>query len=226
MSTPTGATTLYLFRHGATGWNADGRWAGRAEMPLSDLGRLQVERLAARLAALPGPWAAAFASPLGRARESAALVAARLGTRVEVDPRLLEVSYGEWEGKTPGDVQATPGGARRYAEWEARPARVAPPGGETASDTLERIVAFARDLVHRFPGGQVVACGHRTTNRILLAHALGLPLDEFRRGVPQDNAALNVLRLHADGRLEALAVNDTAHLEGLPRVEGVAGGGG
>ncbi len=220
MSSPAGAAILYLFRHGATEWNADGRWAGRAEMPLSDLGRLQVERLGARLAAVPGPWVAAFASPLGRSRESAAIVAARLGAPVEVDQRLAEISYGAWEGRTPEEVRATPEGARRYAAWEARPATVSPPEGESAEAALARILAFAADLGVRFPGGRVVACGHRTINRILLARAQGLPLDEFRRRVAQDNAALNVVRLHPDGRLEALAVNDTAHLEGLPLVEG------
>lgn len=214
-------TTLYLFRHGATEWNADGRWAGRAEMPLADLGRLQVERLAERLAALPGDWGTAFASPLGRSRESAAIVAARLGTPVEVDGRLSEISYGDWEGKTPEAVRSTPEGARAYAAWEVSPATVGPPGGESGAEALDRILGFARNVAARFPGGRIVACGHRTINRILLARALALPLDEFRRAIPQDNAALNVLRVHADGRLEALAVNDTAHLEGLPRMEGV-----
>lgn len=221
MSSPAGPTILYLFRHGATGWNADGRWAGRADMPLSELGRAQVERLAARLAAMPGPWAAAFASPLSRSRASATIVAAALGLAVEVDERLTEISYGAWEGKTPGEVMATPDGARHHAAWEARPATVSPPGGESAETALARVLALVDDLAARFPGGRVVACGHRTINRILLARAQGLPLDEFRRRVPQDNAALNVVRLHADGRVEALAVNDTAHLDGLPVVEGV-----
>lgn len=216
MSSPAQAATLYLFRHGATEWNADGRWAGRADMPLSDLGRAQVERLAARLAALPGPWAAALASPLTRSRASAAIVAAALGMTVEVDERLTEISYGDWEGKTPEEVRATAEGARRYAAWEASPATVSPPGGEPAEAALARVLALMDDLARRFPGGRVVACGHRTINRLLLARAQGLPLDEFRRRVPQDNAALNIVRVQVGGLVEVLAMNDTAHLDGLP----------
>jgi broad specificity phosphatase PhoE len=213
MSTPV---TAYLFRHGATDWNADGRWAGRAEMPMSDLGRRQIARLAERLAG-EGRFARAFASPAGRARESAALVAARVGVEVEVDARLLEISYGAWEGRRPEEVRATPEGAALYASWVERPATVRLPGGEGVEEVLARGLGWLREVAGRFPGGRVMACSHRSTIRILLAHALGLSLDEYRRAVPQDSGALNVLVAAGDGTLRALAVNDTAHLAGLPR---------
>ncbi len=211
-------TTVYLIRHGATAWNAAGRWAGRAEMPMSDLGRAQIERLAARLAA-EGRFARICTSPLGRARESAAILDATLHAGVEIDARLLELSYGAWEGLTPDQVRATREGAAWYERWEASPATVRPPGGESAGDALARGLACLRDLAARYPGGRLVACGHRSLNRIVLAHALGLPLDEYRRAVPQDNAALNVLVVEGDGALRALAVNDTTHLAGLPAGE-------
>lgn len=219
LRSPARATTVYLVRHGATHWNEIGRWAGRAEMPMSDLGRAQIARLAARLAAEPAPFARIYTSPLGRAQESAAILDATLGVGVSIDPRLLELSYGTWEGKTAAEVCATPEGAAWHDRWAAGPAVVAPPGGEAAAEVLERGLACLRDLAARHPGERVVACGHRSTNRILLAHALGLPLGEYRRAVPQDTGALNVLVVEPDLTLGALAVNDTAHLAGLPRGE-------
>lgn len=217
-ASPRLPTTIYLIRHGATAWNAAGRWAGRAEMPMSDLGRAQIDRLATRLA-LEGRFARISTSPLGRARASAAILDAALHAGVEVDARLLELSYGTWEGQTPEQVRATPEGAAWYARWVENPARVRPPGGEAAAEALARGLACLRDLAARHPGERIVACGHRSLNRIVLAHALGLPLDEYRRAVRQDNGALNVLVVEGDGTLRALVVNDTTHLAGLPRGE-------
>src|SRR5919108_6644081 len=154
--------TVYLFRHGATDWNADGRWAGRAGMPMSELGRRQIARLAERLAG-EGRFARAFASPSGRARDSAALVAARVGGEVEGDARLLELSYGAWEGRRPAEVQATPEGAALYASWVERPATVRLPGGEGAEEVLARGLGWLGEAAARFPGGRVVACSHRST---------------------------------------------------------------
>jgi probable phosphoglycerate mutase len=212
-------TTVYLFRHGATAWNAEGRWAGRAEMPMSDLGREQMTRLGARLAA-EGTFAAVYASPLGRARESAAIVAARVNAAVLVDERLLELSYGTWEGKTPAEVTATAEGAELYAAWTRSPATVRTPEGESAAEVLARARAWLADVAARHAGARVAACGHRTTNRIVVAHALGFALDEYRRAVPQHNGALNVLAVEPDGTFRALSVNDTSHLAGLPAAEG------
>jgi probable phosphoglycerate mutase len=214
------ATTLYLIRHGATAWNAATRWAGQAEMPMSDLGQAQIARLAARLAAEPAPFARIYTSPLGRAQESAAIVDAALRVGVAIDVRLLELSYGEWEGKTAAEVRATPEGAAWHDRWVASPATVRTPGGEEAAEALARGLTCLHELAARHPGQRLVACGHRSINRILLAHALGLPLDEYRRAVPQDNGALNVLVVEPDRTLRALLVNDTAHLAGFPRGEG------
>ncbi|HWP34483.1 MAG TPA: histidine phosphatase family protein, partial [Thermodesulfobacteriota bacterium] len=169
---PPEPTTVYLVRHGATAWNEAGRWAGRADMPMSELGRRQIERLAARLAAA-APVARIYTSPLARARETAAILDAALGAGVAVDPRLVEVSYGAWEGKRPAEVRATPEGAAWYDRWEARPGSVPAPGGELAADALARALAALREVAARHPGARVVVCGHRSLNRIVLAHALG-----------------------------------------------------
>ena len=113
-------TRILLVRHGQSTWNADGRWQGRADPPLSDLGRRQAE-VAADTIAEQG-MTAVWTSPLQRARETADIVAARLGFPVQTDPRLQERDAGEWEGLTRTEIEAGwPGfldGGRRPERFE------------------------------------------------------------------------------------------------------------
>jgi broad specificity phosphatase PhoE len=88
---------LLLVRHGETDWNRDGRWQGGSDTRLNDLGREQARALAERL---DGSIDVLYSSDLARARETAEIVAAKLGLEVHVDPRLRERSFGSWEGRT------------------------------------------------------------------------------------------------------------------------------
>ena len=97
-------TRILLVRHGQSTWNANGRWQGRADPPLSDLGRRQAE-VAAETIADQG-MTAVWASPLRRARQTADIVADRLGFSVQADPRLQERDAGEWEGLTRNEIEA------------------------------------------------------------------------------------------------------------------------
>jgi probable phosphoglycerate mutase len=91
-------TELLLVRHGETDWNADGRLQGHTDRPLSDYGRAQALRLGEELAG--EEFAAIYASDLARARETAAIVGARLHLPVVLDPDLREKDWGTWEGLT------------------------------------------------------------------------------------------------------------------------------
>jgi uncharacterized phosphatase len=92
-------TVLALVRHGRTSWNLERRLQGRTDRPLDDIGRRQAEAAARTLASRP--WASVLCSPLSRAQETAALIAAELGTPAPVsDVRLLERDYGVAEGIT------------------------------------------------------------------------------------------------------------------------------
>jgi broad specificity phosphatase PhoE len=93
---------ITLTRHGQTALNRGGRLQGRVDAPLSDFGRAQARALADALASQPV--ARVVSSPLGRARATAEVIAARHGIGIEVDDRLIELDYGEWDGVALADV--------------------------------------------------------------------------------------------------------------------------
>src|SRR5207244_10043374 len=94
-----GGQVIFFVRHGETALNRDGRLQGRIDLDLSERGGEQVARVARRFAS--GSLARVYTSPLRRAQQTAAAIAAASGADVEVDDRLLELDYGEWDGKPP-----------------------------------------------------------------------------------------------------------------------------
>ena len=115
-------TRVFLVRHGATTLSAEDRFAGETDVDLSDAGREQLHRLAARLAA--EPISAVYASPMRRTLESARILAAPHGLSVDPVPALREISHGRWEQKTRCEVEAL--WPAEYACWEADPYTFAP----------------------------------------------------------------------------------------------------
>ena len=89
---------FYLVRHGETKWNAVDRICGRSDVPLSEAGRRQAKRLAERLK--PISFDALYSSPLKRAIDTARFISERIGLEPVLDDSLVELDYGQWEGKT------------------------------------------------------------------------------------------------------------------------------
>lgn len=133
---------LFLVRHGETEWNRVGRWQGRTDIPLSDVGRQQARALAAQLTGRG--IADVHASDLRRAMETAQLVAAALGVgEPRVDPRLRERGFGCFEGFTREEC------AERHPEaWMRYLAdrRSTPPGGEPQAEVAARLIAALTDI--------------------------------------------------------------------------------
>jgi broad specificity phosphatase PhoE len=198
---------FYFLRHGETARNAAGRLCGSTDVPLSDAGRRQARKLAARLKSIS--FEALYSSPLQRALETGRIVGAAIGLEPIVDPRLTELSYGAWEGFTYKEIR------RDYPElfraWETDPATVAPPHGETGAHLVERAAPFLADVAERHPRGNVVVACHRTVCRLLTCHIMGIPLAQYRQRIPMDNAALNIFET-VDGKWHVVKVNDVSHL--------------
>ncbi|HET7026490.1 MAG TPA: histidine phosphatase family protein [Candidatus Limnocylindrales bacterium] len=213
--------TLVLTRHGLTPRSKPEQHLGQTiDVPLSDEGREQATRLAERLDCVA--FEEIFSSPLARARETAAIVA---GERpVRVDPRLLEMDYGEWEGLTYGQIEERDEVRRRA--WERDPAVLRCPGGESGNDVAARAGAFLVQLLEEHVAAHgprdtaerpVLAVAHSSVNRILACVALGLPIREFRERFTQDQVNVTVLRFeHGDGPSDArlLLLNDVEHVRG------------
>jgi probable phosphoglycerate mutase len=134
---------LLVIRHGQSTWNADGRWQGQADPPLSALGEEQARDAAGRLRA--GQFSRVVASDLRRARRTAEILAEALGVAVELDPDLREIDVGDWEGLTRAQINEQAPGA--LADWsEGRSEST--PGGELRTHLTDR----ARSVLLRVAG--------------------------------------------------------------------------
>jgi broad specificity phosphatase PhoE len=187
---------IYLLRHGETLWNVEGRFQGRLDSPLTARGVQQAERCGRKLAATLGQVDAMVASPLGRVRQTAAIIRS-LGGYPEIrwDSRLAEVSFGGWDGLTEAEIDAGwPGlrdGATRF-DWYFRS-----PDGET----LDSAVARVRDWLGELEG-TVVAISHGLLGRIIRGAYLGLAEEEALR-LPVSH---EVIWRMANRQVDAIAV--------------------
>ncbi len=141
---------ILLVRHGQSTWNAAGRWQGRADPPLSELG----ERQAAAAAAMPAvaPVSHVWASPLTRARVTAEHVAVALGVTVRVDERLAERDAGEWTGLTRDEIEA---GWPGYLADRRRP-----PAFEADDELASRALEVLHEIAAHAAGATVLAVSH------------------------------------------------------------------
>ena len=204
---------LILVRHGVTDWNRQGRWQGRLDPPLSDVGRHEATLAAARIAADPELRPARIlASTLSRATETAVAIGAALGVEVEPEPRLVEIGAGEWEGRTHAELEATDG--ERYLAWRTTPG-YGPPGGEPLTDAAAR----ARTLVSAVaesPAWPVMLVSHGGILRYLARELLDLDA-ERAEALDIDNASVSSAVRDMDGAWRLERWNDTLHLLGLER---------
>lgn len=157
---------LILVRHGATAWNAEGRYTTRTDIPLSPTGLEQARATAAALAC--EPIERVFCSPLSRARTTGEIIAAAQGRALQivVDPRLTEIDAGPFEGLTPAQIDAGPL-AEAHARWHTDTDPVTPEGAETLESARDRAAAFFAE-VSALPG-TTLAATHGSLARVLVA---------------------------------------------------------
>jgi len=177
---------IHLARHGQTAFNAEGRFQGHLPVPLDDTGRAQAAELAetARGVELRSLWC----SPLARARETADIVAARIGLEPVEDARFAETDTGDWTGRSFAEIRAEdPEGFRRF---EVSDPAFRYPGGESFAEQSDRVQAGLHDLRAK-PGAlpALVVC-HRGVIRLALAVATG---DHTAGGREIGNATLVTL---------------------------------
>jgi broad specificity phosphatase PhoE len=154
--------TLWFARHGQSTWNAEGRWQGQADPPLSELGRAQAEALAE---ALSGAGIALLvSSDLERARETARIVGARLGLDPVLEPALREHDVGAWSGLTHAEIEAR--WPEELARFRAGDLALAPGGGESRLALRTRVRAALARLEAR-AGGPLALVSHLGVLRAL-----------------------------------------------------------
>jgi broad specificity phosphatase PhoE len=208
-------TEILLTRHGDVPWLEPQRFRGRADLKLTDTGIAQAEATARRIDASWRP-GAIYASPLGRTLETARIIAEPLRLPVQTLDALIDIDYGQWQGLTLDEAKA-----RWPAEaglWQRRPDLVRPPGGESLQDVLARVAEALRLITGRHPQETVVLVGHDCVNRVILLHALELPLARYWQ-LGQEPCAINRIEASAEGFL-VHTMNEMAHLREVPGQKG------
>jgi broad specificity phosphatase PhoE len=196
------ALQLLLVRHGQTEWNATRRVLGRTDIPLDATGEAQAARLRGALPAVH----AVYASPLARARQTAAVLG-----EPRLVPELVEMDQGELDGLDPAGL------AEKFGElalrWRADPAGVRLPGGETMDEVRERaLTALHRIAGEHGPGETVAVVTHQLVISAVLCHLHGEPLASWRR-FNHRNTAWSVVRWTEPPTV--LSTDTAPHLEGI-----------
>ena len=188
-------TMLALLRHGPTAWSRERRLQGHGDLPLDVTGR--VTALGWRLPQefRTFRW---LSSPLARCTETAAL----LDLSAKIEPRLIEMDWGRWEGRTIAELRADPG--QRVAEREARGLDLDPPGGESPRAVQRRLMPLLAEIaVNRAPTGGIT---HKGVIRAILSLAIGWAmLDPQPLKLEWD--AVHVFRLGSGGTPEVARLN-------------------
>ena len=172
-------TVIGLFRHGQTDWNIDLRLQGTADIPMNAFGIAQVERAAVEVARQP--WDLIVSSPLGRAKETASILARQLGIKeISEDVLLLERAFGIGEGML-------------YDEWTSKYAHLDEiPGAESTSDITTRAQKLLEEFHRNFEGRRILAVSHGALIRFVLQVVTDGAIPP--KGERLENASLNVVR--------------------------------
>jgi len=181
-------TTIDLIRHGEP---VGGRkYRGQIDDPLSDKGWTQMREAVADYRS----WDAIISSSLSRCIDFARELGQRIGVDVNADSRLMEIGFGEWEGRTASDLeQEEPGQVQRFL---IDPLNNTPPGAETLVEFEARIIGAWNDVLQQYRGQHILLVGHAGMIRMILRHVLDMPIDRMFR-IQVANAAIT--RIRVDG---------------------------
>lgn len=175
-SAPPSSTLVLLVRHGqtpTTGKVLPGRAAG---LHLAEEGHNQAQIAAERLQVLPRV-DAVYASPLERARQTAAPIGKALGHKVQIEKGLLECDFGDWTGKELAALMKLP----EWSTVQRAPSTFRFPNGESFTEMQTRMVSALDRIRAAHPGGVVVCVSHADPIKAAIAHAMGTHLDLFQR---------------------------------------------
>lgn len=174
---------IYLVRHGETEFNAERRQQGHMDSPLTALGRAQARAVGDLLKRQMGGHSGwrLVASPLGRAQHTAQIIGEQLGLPIETDRRVIEVSFGQWDGRLRDELSAEFPETFGRGDWQ-----FAAPGGETFESVENRIADWLADLPPE-PQRKVIVVCHGGSGRVVRGAYLRLPRAQtWAQPVPQD----------------------------------------
>lgn len=203
---------LVLVRHGETKYNRADLFRGRTDLDLNDRGLMQARAAAQYLSDLD--FEAFYSSPMKRAVQTAAEIAAPHHGEVNPIDYFIDVDYGEWSGKGIDEVRTT--WPEEFKLWANDPQNAVFPGGESVIAVWKRLQE-GLDFLYDHHKGRILLVGHRLINRLILCIILGLPVSGFWR-VDQSNGAINIITRGERGWM-LVRMNDIGHLEDITSID-------
>ncbi len=191
---------IYLLRHGEIDTTYRGRFVGQVDLSLSESGKLQARLWERELSETE--LNIIYCIDLERSKVTASIIAGARKQNVEIIPELREINLGDWEGMEIEQVK------RVFAEqWRMRGMEIGnyrPPNGESFSDLASRVLPVFQSMVDNLKGN-ILIVGHSGVNRVILCHALGMPLTNLFN-ICQDYGCMNILEFSV-GCLRLKAMN-------------------
>ena len=184
---------IYFVRHGETAWNAQKRFQGLTDIPLNRRGRKQASRNGSVLGKEltdADDHMCFYASPLVRARETMEIIRARMSLpeqRYMLDERLIEIDLGDWNGKTPAEINKENPGIferRQKSKWD-----FVVPGGESYANAAKRTREFLETLE-----GPSVIVGHGASGRLLRGYLRDLDREKIAHLPAPQNVVIKLFR--------------------------------
>lgn len=204
-------TTLWLARHGETLWTVDDRFNGKSDIALTDIGKTQAQCLGAYLEGRS--LTAIYSSPLIRCVETAHLASLPSKLSPTIQPELIELDYGIWDGMLRTDI------INQYPEawsnWTKDPAGVATPEGESGYNVLARVTPFIKELINHHIGQDILVIAHKAVNRLFLCDILGVPPRNYRKRIGQSACALNCVQW-IENEPRIMLMNSVMHYRRIP----------
>ncbi len=193
-------TRIYLIRHGQVNGFENYPIYGHTDVPLTEIGILQMESTAERLRLMD--ISAIYTSDLQRAHTGAKIISKYHDVQIHVMPELKEMYFGNWEGLPlerirsdyPEELQKRQQDLLHYS---------APGNGETIEKFAKRILNCTKKILHKHQNQQIIIVAHGGVNRVIICHALGLEFDKMFH-LQQDYGCLNIIDYYPDNTLVRL----------------------
>ncbi len=203
-------TILYLIRHCETAWNREKRYQGLTDIPLSEIGLAQAERLSERFKNIPVD--KIFVSPLGRAVKTAEYIK-KYNPECDILIRdgLKEICFGEWEGKTVDFLKKS--GCDIYSEFLKNPFNVNIPNGESFSHVKDRINSCIKEIILENKDKKIAIVSHGAILRLAVMSIMDFD-ETFYRKTWLNNSSITEIHL-SDTKKLLLRLNDFSHIDDL-----------
>jgi len=179
-------TEIILVRHGETEWNVAEVFRGQIDIDLSEAGVKQAELLAGYLST--STIEAIYSSPLKRALKTAEIIANPHKLKVNVEPDLIDLNFGRWQGLSHEAVKEKYG--ELYTTWITHPEQVKMPDGETLEDVRKRVIRVNNKVIKNHKG-TIIIVGHRVVNKVMICALLGLDNSHFWK-IRQDTCGISI----------------------------------